>query len=118
MKKNEEHVITREIRLQDADAVKRIKEILETEPASESECFGEDETMTYTADFGDGITMDIKICGAQYQEGGVNMPWTEAVLCRHGNQLVWSGPDEGFFGAWELEYDGVLYQTDVICDIG
>lgn len=38
----------------------------------------------HTAIFGNGIEMDIKLCGVQYEDGGFNKPWTEAVLFKNG----------------------------------
>lgn len=98
------------------ERAEEINRLLATEPASGSECFGEDETMSYTADFGDGIEMDIKLCGVQYEEGESNTPWTEAVLFDHGSELCCSEPDDTFFGCWELEHDDVKYIAEVVAE--
>lgn len=90
-----------------------IIKLLTIEPKTEKECFGEDETISYTANFGYGIQMDIKVCGVQYEEGGTNTAWSEAVLFNHGSEVACSEPSDGFMGEWELEYDGKKYITEV-----
>lgn len=84
-----------------------------TEPRCEDDCFGEDETITHTAIFGNGIEMDIKICGVQFIEGECNTPFTEAILFKDGYEVACSEPSEGLDGEWELEYNDVLYQVIV-----
>lgn len=86
--------------------------LLTNEPKDESECFGEDESFTVTATFDNGVKMDIKLCGVQYEEGGSNTPWTQAVLIApNGSQLAFTDPSDSFFGPWELEHDNVTYIT-------
>lgn len=51
------------------------------EPTCVDECLGEDIAITNTVKFDDGIEMDIKCCGVQYEEESEsNTAWTEAVL--------------------------------------
>lgn len=76
--------------------------------AAESEVQGEDNTITYTAVFPDGIEMDIKCCGSRDGPS-----WTEAVLFDHGTEAACSEVCEEFLGTWELEHDGILYITEV-----
>ena len=57
--------------------------------------------------------MDIKCCGVQYEEGGVNTAWTEAVLFKNGSEVCHSEPNEGFFGEWTLETNGDEYVVNV-----
>lgn len=96
------------------DEAGKIKQLLEHEPRSEEECMGEDEAISHTADFGDGIQMDVKLCGVQYhEEESSNRPWTEAVLFDHGSEVACSDPEENYFGKWELEYGGVSYAAEV-----
>ena len=97
------------------------KKILETinryltvEPANESECLSENETIVYTADFGGGIEMDIKCCGVQYSEGDSNLAWAEAVLFRDGCELCHSEVSDVFDGVWELEYKDTVYQAEIV----
>lgn len=83
-----------------------IEKIINEEPADESECFKEDETRSFKAQFSDGHFADVKVCGVQYREGESNMAWTEAVLFdKNGSQVSCSEPSDTFFGEWEL-YDG------------
>lgn len=70
---------------------------------------GEDDTISETAKYDNGFEMDIKICGADN-----DCPWTEAVLFNEdGAELVCSEVSEGFFGEWELEYDGNIYVVNI-----
>ena len=39
----------------DRELLKKYSDMLNTEPADEAECLGEDETISYTADFGNGM---------------------------------------------------------------
>ena len=95
----------------------QIRHLLEHEPANMAECMSEDETVTWTADFGGGYEMDVMVCGVQYDEDeSDSLPWTQAVLFRDGSEVVCSEPGDGFFGTWELEADGTVYAVDVVED--
>ena len=87
--------------------------MLHIEPADESECLSEDETISYTADFKNGMEMDIKICGVQYEEGGSNTAWTEAVLFQKGCQVACTDVCDEFAGDWQLDYNGDTYIVHV-----
>lgn len=91
----------------------QIMRYTDIEPSNKDECLGEDDTITYTAKFDDGYEMDIKCCGVQYEEGGVNTAWTEAVLFKNGSEVCCSEPSEGFFGEWTLETNGDEYVVNV-----
>lgn len=91
----------------------KIDELLSVEPSSREESLGEDGTMTWTVNFGDQIQADVKICGVKYQEGEANLPWTEAVLFDHGNEVCCSEPCDAFFGIWDLEYNDTVYRVKV-----
>lgn len=95
-----------------SDEAAEINRLLEKEPESESDCFS--DTISYTAQFDNGIEMDIKICGVDYEEGGSNKPYAEAVLFKNGCELCCSEPDDEFFQNWELEYEGVRYIVKVV----
>ena len=75
---------------------------------------GEDEAIVKTAIFPDGIEMDIRCCGVQYNKDDDNSAWTEAVLYHNGEEVACSEVNCSFFGKWELEYNGTLYRTNVI----
>ena len=102
-----------------------IKKFLSMQPESEDQCLGENETMTYTAQFGHGMEMDIKVCGVQFEEGGDNRPWTEAVLFKDGHELCCSEPDDIFFQRLDIDIwacglyckrgDGKRMKIPVIC---
>jgi hypothetical protein len=94
----------REILKVSQDEAEYINKLLSTEPIGEFDCFGEDETITHTAFFKNGYTMDIKVCGVQFEEGSCNEPWTEAVLFNSKQQQVaFTEPECDFFGEWTLE---------------
>ena len=93
-----------------------ITRVLNTVPENEKGCFTEDESITYTADFGDGIEMDVKVCGVSYEEGESNKPYTEAVLFRNGCKLCCTDPDEDFFGEWKLKHEGITYIAEVVME--
>lgn len=92
----------------------KIRHYLEVQPTDEAECLSEDEVFTETAIFENGITMDIKCCGVQYQEGESNLAWTEAVLFRNGSELTHSDVESEFEGDWELNYGNDKYIVHVI----
>ena len=96
------------------DNARRINALLQSEPASESECFGEDETIVFTARFDDEYEADIKVCGVQYEEGGCNTAWTEAVLFKNGSEVCCTEPEDTFFGTWEMEHNGQTFVVHVI----
>lgn len=100
------------------DKAEYIRHLLSTEPCSEEECLNENETIIYTVDFDDEMSMDIKVCGVQFidEEGMTNMPWTEAVLFDKGCEVVHSEPSEDFFGEWELTDDDKTYQVTVVAE--
>ncbi len=106
--------VRKELIVSKADA-EEIERLLNTEPADHSECMGEDEAITHTVDFGNGIEMDIKLCGVSYSEDEEsNKPWTEAVLFEGGCEVACSDADDVYFQEWELEdSDGTTYIADV-----
>lgn len=86
-----------------------INKYLHVEPACEGDCLGEDETITHTAVFDNGVEIDIKCCGVQYHEDDTaNVAWTEGVLFHNGYECC-SEPDDEYFGEWFFEHDGNEY---------
>ena len=65
---------------------------------------GEDDTISDTAKFDNGIEIDVKLCGAND-----DYPWTEAVLFKNGCEVCCTEVCEDFFGEWEFEYNGDQY---------
>lgn len=97
------------------DIASKIKRLLETQPTCESECFGEDEKITYSARFDDGYEIDVQLCGVQYEESNNdNTPWTQAVLYKNGSEICFTEPSDEFFGKWVLETDDATYIVNVI----
>ncbi len=93
-----------------------ITKILQHEPENQDDCFGEDETISYTASFENGIEVDVKICGVQYEEGKSNLPWTEAVMFQRGSEVQCSEPESEFFGKWEFKNDDDTYLVYIIAE--
>lgn len=91
-----------------------INKYLSVQPSDPSECLSEDETITETANFGNGMEMDVKCCGVQFVEGTDNRAWAEAVLFCHGSEVNHTPIDCEFDGDWELEYNGDTYITYVV----
>ena len=90
-----------------------LRALLSHEPASESECFGEDKTISHTVSFGNGVEMDIKVCGVQYHEGESNTAWSEAVLFVNGSEVACSEPSDAIDGEWILDHDGDEFRAVV-----
>ena len=65
-----------------------------------------DETITITANFGDGYEMDIKLVIPLEED---ELPWTEAVLFKNGSELSFTEPDDEFVQEWILESDGLTF---------
>ena len=87
-----------------------INKFLHVEPSNEDECLGEDIAIVHTAKFDDGIEMDIKCCGVQYEEESEsNLAWTEAVLFSNGYEICCTEASDEYFGEWICEYDGNEY---------
>lgn len=88
----------------------QIHKHLTVEPTCADECLGEDIAITKTAKFHNGIEMDIKCCGVQYEaDSESNTAWTEAVLFKNGSEICCSEPGDEFMGEWILEYEGDEY---------
>ena len=69
---------------------------------------GEDDTISHTAVFDNGIEIDIKLCGADD-----DYPWTEAVLFKNGSEVCYTGVEDEYFGVWEIEYNGDTYIVEI-----
>ena len=90
----------------DVEKAAKIYRMLHAQPVDRAHCMGEDETYSMTAVFDDGCEVDVKICGVQYEEGGDNTPWTEAVLFKNRCEVACTEPSDEYFGEWRLETDG------------
>lgn len=96
------------------DEAKVIQYAIDHNPESEEECFGEDKTITNTVCFEDGYKIDIKCCGVQYEEGGVNTAWGEAVLFNDkGCEIACTEPSDEYFGQWTLYSLEDMYIVDI-----
>ena len=96
------------------DVLSRIQHYLEIEPESESNCFGEDDTISYTAVFDHGYEMDIKCCGVHYEAGVSNTAWCEAVLFHNGSECTCILGEDTYLGDWELAYAGNIFLVHVL----
>ena len=97
-------VVEKKISKQLAD---RIQKYLTAE--TREECLAEDETITVTVDFGDGVEMAIQCGGVPYREGKNNAAWTQAVLSHNGCNVCVTEPGDKFLGSWTLGYDSRKY---------
>lgn len=98
------------------DLAESIRRILEDEPASYEDCFGSKEpAITVTAVFDDGHVVDVKCCGVDYEEGGCNTGWTEAVLFdANGCEVCFTDVEDEFLGDWELVTEDATYVVHVV----
>jgi len=72
--------------------------------------YPEDDLCNYwTADFGDGLEVDVKLVNALTENGGA---WTEAVLFKNGHELTHTDVLDSL-DTFELEYAGVTYVVQV-----
>ena len=92
---------------------KYVTKYLTVEQKNEEECLPVGCHFLRTADFGNGYEMDIKLCGVDYEEGGCNTAWAEAVLFHNGCEVACSDTDEDYMGYWELEHKGNTFITVV-----
>ena len=88
---------------------KKIRKYMAEEPSSEDDCFGLDETISHTAQFDNGVEVDIKCCGVQYQKGESNRAWAEAVLFNNGCEVECTEPCDEYLGTWNFTFDGDEY---------
>lgn len=72
--------------------------------SNEDEFQGEDNTISVTAVFPDGMEMDVKCCGCNNDPS-----WTEAVLFQNGSEVCCTDVEEEFLGPWELDFNGCRY---------
>lgn len=86
-----------------------INRYLTEEPNCPVDCLGEDVSISNTVRFENGLKMDIKCCGVQFEEGRSNTAWTEAVLFKDGAQVCCTEPSDEYLGEWVCEYDGNEY---------
>ena len=96
------------------EEVEMINHYLHDEPKDASACLGEDETIIHTVSFENGIEMDIKCCGVQFEEVESNLAWTEAVLFKNGSEVCCTEASDEYLGEWILEYNGDEYVVKVL----
>ncbi len=103
----------REVLYIEKETLDEYNKLLSTEPKTESDCLGEDETIIKTVDFENEFEMDIKICGVKFKDGESNLPWAEAVLFKDGNEVECTEPSDAFDGEWVIEYNGDTFIVEV-----
>ena len=81
------------------------------DPKNEDEWVGDGTLYTVTAEFEDGCSMDIQICGVcGYEEGGCNKAWTQAVLFNSNwCEIGCSDVGEDFYGWWNVDNGDTRY---------
>ena len=93
----------------DAEIIERLHYWL-TDNSDASDRLNEDDTFIKTAKFKNGMEMDIKCCGVQfddvYDNPADNTAWTEAVLFDpKGYEICHTDVSDEFLGDWELSDD-------------
>lgn len=92
------------------------KELCRHNPLDEDECFSSKEApLTYTADFPNGYSVDVKVCGVDFEEGSDNTAWTEAVLFKNGCEVACTEPCDSIDGPWELSDGDKKFIVNVLC---
>lgn len=99
-----------------ASTAELIDRYISVNPTSEDDCLSIDETIRYTADFGNGVEVDVKCCGVDYDDGpdAINAAWTEAVLFENGYEQDNIFGEDEFFCDWEFEHDENEYIVHVV----
>lgn len=76
---------------------------------TEEDFQGEDNTISYTAKFPDGMAMDVQCCGCQDESS-----WTQAVLFNQkGGECGCTEPKDKFFDTWDIETEDTVYCVEV-----
>lgn len=71
------------------------------------------ETMTWTANFPNGVDMDIKFCCGDIHDTDSNPLWTEAVLFDNGFEIAHTDVEDDLHLQWELESDQFVYRVNI-----
>ena len=110
-----EYAQTIKVSKKDFEAINRY---LTVQPKTEEDAQSEDDTIVYSASFPDGKSIDVKCCGVQFEDGGENTSWTEAVLFDKDDcEIARTDVCEEFLGKWELEDGrGNIYIADVVVE--
>lgn len=69
---------------------------------------GENDIISNTVKFGNGVTMEIRLCGSRYY-----YPWTEAILSKDSQEVCRTRPRGFYFDRWDMEYEGDVYSVIV-----
>lgn len=90
-----------------------------TDNSDASKRLNEDDTIIKTAKFEDGMEMDIKCCGVQFDDAcdnpASNTAWTEAVLFyANGEEACHTEVSDEYLGDWEIEWGGNVYRVHVV----
>lgn len=72
---------------------------------------GEDETISFTAAFSNGIEMDIKVCGTHDEN---ECAWTEAVLFDNGNEIGCTEVYDEFALNWRMREGKTMFEVNFI----
>lgn len=104
-----DHKYTRTLYLP-IDELVYINRKLTYEPHNISECFGENDRISYQINFENGYFICIELCGVKYEEGGSNLPWSQAVLYdKDGREVSRTEPEDRIVGTWLLSDDNDSY---------
>ena len=98
----------------DMSLAEKIRKYLSEEPSDRESCQNEEDTISLTASFDNGVEIDVKCCGVKYIEGESNMSWSEAVLFDNYVEQMYTEPDCEFFGEWMFVYKKNIYIVNVV----
>lgn len=85
------------------EKAQKIDRYLNTNPLSPYECLSEGQAISADVPFLDGYRMEIRCVGVEYEAGGDNAAYAEALLFDRNNRVVrCSDAADEFFGYWEL----------------
>ncbi len=88
------------------EKAEEIDRYLNTNPLSPYECLSDGQVVCTNVSFPDGYHMKIRCVGVEYEAGGDNTAYAEALLFDRGNRLVRrSDVTDEYFGYWELYAD-------------
>lgn len=102
----------------DTETVEYLEHLCQYEPQSLDECFTDREpSINFTVKFPNDYQMDIKCCGVDYEEGGSNTAWTEAVLFNeNGCEVGFTEPEDSILGEFWIERDNINYTVEVVAN--
>lgn len=99
----------------DNNKIEYIKNLINKEPSSEKECFGENQKHIVSVVFENKYKMYIDVYGCKFEENGKNTAWLQAVLYDENNiELKSSSPEIYYSNEWIIDYNGDEYIINIM----